>query len=111
MYALLNSNNHDSNLRKEPNNTAFKAFKLRLMNPSAFENPNYQILFFSFLFIYEKEENALEVLTQNQGSTINPHCITARNWTLWYRDTLLALKPLWLLLFWLRPPRKSQDPL
>ena len=59
MYALLNSNNHDSNLRKEPNNTGFKALKLRLMNPSAFEKPNYQILFFSFLFIYEKEENAL----------------------------------------------------
>ena len=65
MYVLVNSNIADPILQDEQNGIVFKALKESLMNPSALGHPNYQIPF--FLFAYEKEENALRVLSQKPG--------------------------------------------
>ena len=45
----------------------------------------------------------------NTRTTIDLYNIIAINWTLWHGDHPhpLAFKPLWPLLFWLRPMRKS----
>lgn len=37
----------------------------KLINPPVLEHPNYQI--YCFLFVHEKEGNALGVLTQKHG--------------------------------------------
>lgn len=66
----VNNNNHDPILWEEQNSIAFKFLKLNLRNPPALENCNYQISF--FLFVYENKQNALRVLTQNQGNHCQP---------------------------------------
>ena len=42
----------------------------------------------SHLFVYEYEGNALGVLAQNKGTTIDPQSIIAKRWTLRHGDTL-----------------------
>ena len=59
-YILLSYNNPDPVLWGKLDNIAFKALKESLMNPHALGHPNYEIL---FPFVYEREENALGVLT------------------------------------------------
>lgn len=44
---------------------ALKALKESLINPPALGYPNYQILF--FLFVYEKKGNTLGVLSKTWG--------------------------------------------
>ena len=62
LYVLLRNNKFIQILWEELDNIVFKALKKSLMNPLALGHPNYQIPF--FLFVCEKEGNALEVLTQ-----------------------------------------------
>ena len=69
LYVLLNNNNPDLILW-ESWTTDFKALKESLINPPALGNPNYQIIF--FLFIYEKEGDALGILTQKHGDYRRP---------------------------------------
>lgn len=101
-YVLL-KNNSDLILWEEQDDTAFKILKERLINLPAFEHPNYQIPF--FLNVYEKEGNALRVLTQKHGDNHRSITYYSTNWTLWHED-ISCLGAITATVLWLCPPRK-----
>ena len=70
LYVLLKNNKPGPILWKEQDGIAFEALKEHLMNSSALGQSNYQSPFFPF--VYEKEGNALEVLTQKHGDHHQP---------------------------------------
>lgn len=64
----------------------FKALKENLINPLALGHPNYQISL--SLFEYEKEGNALGVLTPKPQDHHQP-TVHLSSWTLWCGNNLL----------------------
>lgn len=69
LYVIL-KNNFNSILWEEPNDIVFKALKESLKNTPALGHPTYQIPF--FLFVHEKEGNALGIPTQKQRDHHQP---------------------------------------
>ena len=71
LYVWLKNNDPNTILWEELDDTAFsKALKKTLINPPTLGHHNDWILF--FLFVYKKQGNALGVLIQNIGTTVDP---------------------------------------
>ena len=70
LYVLLKKNNLNSILWYKLDDIDFQALKESLMYTTSLGRPNYQTLF--YLFVYEKERNAPVVLTETQRDHHQP---------------------------------------